>query len=207
MAKLDSLIIENYELLKPKIKQRLSDFKNVKKQNYFYELCYCLCTPQSQAENALVVQKKLERSDFFNKRFDPTNILRQRENYIRFHNQKAIRLLQAIDDFDNVLKTLESDSDQYEKRNLIKEIVNGFGMKESSHFLRNIGYEGLAILDRHILKHLHLCGLYDSVPKISTKKQYLAIEYDFLDFSKHLGIPIDELDLLFWSYETGEILK
>jgi thermostable 8-oxoguanine DNA glycosylase len=65
MAKLDSLLIENFELLKPKIKQRLSDFKNVKKQNYFYELCYCLCTPQSQAENALVVQKKLEDSDFF----------------------------------------------------------------------------------------------------------------------------------------------
>jgi N-glycosylase/DNA lyase len=152
-------------------------------------------------------KKSLKIRTFFNKRFDPTNILRERENYIRFHNQKAIRLLQSIDNFENVLEVLEQELNQYIKRDLIKEIVNGLGMKESSHFLRNIGYEGLAILDRHILKHLHLCGLYDSVPKISTKNQYLAIERDFLDFSKDIGIPLDELDLLFWSYETGEILK
>jgi N-glycosylase/DNA lyase len=207
MAKLSEILIENYNILQSKIRLRLKEFKEVKQDAYFYELCYCLCTPQSQAKNAMIVQKSLQSLDFYNKRFDPTPYLRNPENYIRFHNQKAKRLLLAIDSFNDVIKVLNERSDQYEKRDKIAAIVNGFGMKESSHFLRNIGYTGLAILDRHILKHLTLCGLYEQVPKVSSARQYRDIEKHFLKFSYHIGIPIDELDLLFWSYEAGEILK
>jgi len=207
MEELPQILLDNYNILKPRIEARLLDFKNVMKDDYFYELCYCLCTPQSKAENAKIVQEKLEAKDFYNTRFDPTDILREPKHYIRFHNQKAKRLLFAIDNFSEVLKILNESSNQYDKRDKISTIVNGFGMKESSHYLRNIGYTGLAILDRHILKHLYLCGLYDSVPKASSTKQYLAVEKRFIEFADQVNIPIDQLDLLFWSYETGEILK
>ena len=41
-------------------------------------------------------------------------------------------------------------------RNFIAENVKGYGLKEASHFLRNIGKSDnqIAILDRHILRNL-----------------------------------------------------
>jgi len=85
--------------------------------------------------------------------------------------------------------------------------VLGMGYKESSHFLRNIGKRDLAIIDRHILKGLLRCGVLKSLPKTLSRKTYLEIEKQFQKFSEEINIPMDELDLLFWSMVTGEILK
>jgi N-glycosylase/DNA lyase len=89
---------------------------------------------------------------------------------------------------------------------LIKN-VKGIGYKESSHFLRNIGYKNLAILDRHILRNLEKFKVINKIPKTLNKKQYLSIEDKFYNFSKKIKIPMDELDLLFWSIETGKVFK
>jgi N-glycosylase/DNA lyase len=86
-------------------------------------------------------------------------------------------------------------------------MIPGLGLKESSHFLRNIGVKGLVILDRHILKHLKALYILRSIPKSLTPKRYYSIEKKWLKYSKEVGIPMDELDLLFWSMETGEIRK
>ena len=198
---------EHYRKLKPAIKKRLKEFKQVKPEDYFYEFCFCICTPQSKAKNAWEIQKILMKKDFLNKQFDPTEYLRNPIHYIRFHNQKGLRLLRAREYFPEITDILNSKSSNIEKRNAIREKAEGFGFKESSHFMRNIGYQGLAILDRHILKHLVYCNVFKEVPKIGSKKQYIEIEQKFLDFSAEIGIPIDELDILFWSYESGEILK
>ncbi|HEX9829408.1 MAG TPA: hypothetical protein VGB10_04275 [Bacteroidota bacterium] len=86
--------------------------------------------------------------------------------------------------------------------------VMGLGYKEATHFLRNIGKnDGLAILDRHILRNLKRYGAIRSLPDTLSRKQYLSIEKRFMKFSERVGIPVDELDLLFWSMETGEIRK
>jgi len=39
------------------------------------------------------------------------------------------------------------------------------------------------------------------------KKKYFEIEEKFKKFSDRVKIPMDHLDLLFWSIETGEIFK
>jgi len=204
---LPAQIIIRYKELKPQIIRRLSDFSNVAEDQYFYELCFCLCTPQSKAKNALAVQKILMDMDFLHKPSDISKILRKPENYIRFHNTKSKRLLEARGNLHKVMETLKSKLSPTEKRNIIAAMVKGIGMKEASHFMRNIGYQNLAILDRHILKHLKLCGLFEDISNISTVKYYLETEKKFREFSRNVKIPIDHLDLLFWSYETGEILK
>jgi N-glycosylase/DNA lyase len=94
-----------------------------------------------------------------------------------------------------------------EKREYLVKNVKGLGLKEASHFLRNIGHNNLAILDRHILKNLHKLGVIEEVPRSLTKKAYLDIEEKFKRFSKKIGITMDELDLLFWSMETGKVFK
>jgi N-glycosylase/DNA lyase len=86
--------------------------------------------------------------------------------------------------------------------------VKGLGYKEATHFLRNVGRSnGLAILDRHILRNLKRYGAIRAIPKTLSKKEYFRIERRFREFADAVGIPIDELDLLFWSMETGEIRK
>ena len=97
--------------------------------------------------------------------------------------------------------------DGYILRDWLLANVRGLGWKEASHFLRNIGYRNLAILDRHILRNLKRHGVIRAIPASLTPKRYRAIEQSFLKFGNAIGIPMDELDLLFWSRETGEIRK
>lgn len=205
--KLSDELTAHYERVKIDIKARLADFKAVNRGEYFYELCYCICTPQSKASAATQVQRKLMDLDFFNTKFDPTEILLDKTHYIRFHNQKAKRLLEAIDLFPIVTQILKESAPTKSKRLQLNSIIKGMGMKECSHYLRNIGEEGLAILDRHILKHLVIAGIYHEVPNISSINNYLKVEEQFLSFADSVQIPIDELDLLFWSFENGSILK
>ena len=95
-----------------------------------------------------------------------------------------------------------------EAREWLVKNVKGLGMKESSHFLRNIGFGfDLAILDRHILKNLKKNGIIKDIPNCLTKKRYMETEEKMRDFSKEIGISMGKLDLLFWSKETGEIFK
>jgi len=85
--------------------------------------------------------------------------------------------------------------------------IKGLGYKEASHFLRNIGFKGYAILDRHILRNLCRRGITEETTCPNNKKKYLQIEVKMKAFADEIGIDFDDLDLLFWGNETGEILK
>jgi N-glycosylase/DNA lyase len=197
-----------YEERKEAILVRLEDFSRIPHEEYFYELLFCILTPQSKAENADAVIHKLKAERFFEKGFDPMPYLRDPSHYIRFHNVKSKRLLNILTIYPLLHPTLlHNRQGIYELRNKVMEMIPGLGLKESSHFLRNIGVKGLVILDRHILKHLKALKIISKIPKSLTPKRYFSIEKKWLKYSKDVGIPMDELDLLFWSMETGEIRK
>ncbi|HYM19468.1 MAG TPA: DNA lyase [Candidatus Kapabacteria bacterium] len=190
------------------IKRRLEYFAQIPREHYFYELLFCILTPQSQAKNAEIVISKLIDEHFFEIGFDPTEILRNSRHYIRFHNTKARRLLIARKQFSAIAAVIDKYWNKpIVLREEVREAVPGFGLKESSHFLRNIGIRGLAILDRHILKHLNDLKIIRNIPASLTDKRYYAIEKKWKKYSGNIGISLDELDLLFWSMETGEIRK
>jgi N-glycosylase/DNA lyase len=197
-----------FEERKVAIGKRLEDFEQVPATQYFYELAFCILTPQSSAVNAEKTILELERDDFFGNGFDPTSYLRDPKHYIRFHNTKAKRLLVIRESFVELLPHLTNNTlSPEQKRDIMLDSVKGLGMKETAHFLRNIGVRGLAILDRHILKHLLRLRVIKEIPTSLTTKRYLEIEKQWKRFAKRVGISIDELDLLFWSMETGEIRK
>ncbi len=197
------------------IRARLEDFACVPAGHYFYELVYCLLTPQSSAANAEKAVHALEQVLFRERGENPTTLLRQKDRYIRFHNTKAKRLLAIRDLYPLVERELVHSRnipdfayrDASRLRAWLVANVKGLGWKEASHFLRNVGYRNLAILDRHILRNLRRHGVLRAVPQSLTSKRYLAIEQQFALFSSAVGISLDELDLLFWSRETGEIRK
>ncbi len=85
--------------------------------------------------------------------------------------------------------------------------IKGLGYKEASHYLRNIGFRGYAILDKHILRSLADLGEIESPAPPTTRARYLVIEEALRRFAARLAIDFDELDLVLWSMKTGEILK
>lgn len=197
----------NYRNLKSDIRKRLNDFSAVPKSEYFYELAYCLLTPQSSAINADKVISLLKTNKFKSKETNPEPILRRKDCYIRFHKNKSRYLIEVKEQFPTISTQIANNISSEDLRLWLVKNVRGLGWKESSHFLRNIGHRNLAILDRHILRNLVRLRVLAELPKTLTAKNYLQIEEKFRKFSKRIGIQMDELDLLFWCMETGQILK
>jgi len=205
---LSNALQQSYKTRKSKIKSRLKDFTKVPESEYFYEIAFCLLTPQSKQIHAEEVIEKLKKRDFQNKKFNPVKYLRDPNHYIRFHNVKSDRLLKLREVYPYLHSEIaDKNRDPHELRALLLKHVKGLGWKEASHFLRNIGFRNLTILDRHVLKHLKNLNAIDEIPKTISPKKYLEIEKKFGQFSKKVSIPLDELDLLFWSEETGEVRK
>jgi N-glycosylase/DNA lyase len=198
----------HYLIYKEAIRVRLSEFQSVLPSEYFYELTYCLLTPQSSAAHAEQAVAQLREAGFRSQNIDPEPILRRKEYYIRFHRTKTRHLLQMKEQFSDIAQKLSEPASAADLREWLVTHIIGLGYKEATHFLRNIGKnDGLAILDRHILRMLERLGLVDSIPNSISKKHYLEIEQRFKMFANDIGIVLDELDLVFWSMNTGEIRK
>ena len=106
-------------------------------------------------------------------------------------------------------KRLNSFTDPVERRDWLatEPRIKGLGYKESSHYLRNIGFKGYSILDKHIVRCLAELGVIDSPKPPASRSRYLDTETRMRQFSGEVGIDFDELDLVLWSMKTGEILK
>lgn len=104
---------------------------------------------------------------------------------------------------------LESFTDSHARRDWLARTprIKGLGYKESSHFLRNVGFSGYGILDKHILRSLAELGVIASPDPPTTRTRYLETEERLKSFARDIGIDFDELDLVLWSMKTGEILK
>ncbi|RMF36439.1 MAG: DNA lyase [Chlorobiota bacterium] len=199
---------EQYEHYAAAIERRLEEFKAPKStHDIFYEFCYCICTPQSKARNAWQVVEKLRAAQFYEQGFDPTPVFANPAHYIRFHRTKARRLLALRTQFGAIGAALAQQSTSQELRRWIAQNVAGFGLKEASHVLRNLGRFDVAIVDRHILRNLVRYGVLARAEQPRTEAQYRIIERAFVNFARTCGIELQALDLLLWAIETGEVLK
>lgn len=192
------------------IRHRLEEFAAVgaDPEATFYELCYCLCTPGTKARHALALLEQLRYRDFFTHPLSATELeqlLRSPSAYIRFHRHKAQRLARVHSVFERVWNIRHSSLPPSEQRWELVQTVSGFGMKEASHFLRNTGVKGIAVLDRHVLRWMERLGCPVLPPQ--NRRSYEAAEHAFIALAHRLAIPPEELDLLCWSLETGEVLR
>jgi N-glycosylase/DNA lyase len=181
------------------LKKVLSGFQKRKtKRAIFYDLCFTLCAPQTTFVNNTKVIKELKKRKFY----DHSVIsLPQLCKPVRFYNNKAKYLREAKEKFDMIYKVTQSVTmDGYRKRDFLVTNVKGMGMKAASHFLRNLGYEDLAIIDTHILKFLaHDEHELKEVRKMATsKKGYESLEFDFKVEASDYRMTVAELDALVW---------
>lgn len=207
-------LLNSYLYKKGQIARRLYEFQEVLDEGderIFAELSFCICTPQSKALACWnAISNLVETRLLFNgANEDITPLLKG----VRFPNNKARYIVEARTLFtEQGHLTIKSRLNCFGKspklREWLVENVKGIGMKEASHFLRNIGLgKDLAILDRHIIRNLEELGVIQAVPKNLSEKKYLAMESCMRAYSQNIGIPMNELDLLFWSNETGFIFK
>jgi len=190
---------------KADIQQRLKDFSKVwetgDEQRLFAELAFCLCTPQSKATAADLAIRRLTDANVLCSGNQGAISEHLSRSGVRFGNNKAKYIAEAY-------RYFSADGQLKIRGKLNIEDVLGMGMKEASHFLRNIGFgNNLAILDRHILKNLKKHGVIPIIPKVLSKQVYLELEERVRKFSQKVRIPMADLDLLFWSEETGQIFK
>jgi N-glycosylase/DNA lyase len=110
----------------------------------------------------------------------------------------AITLYRENSGLYGLLRNFRSEK---EARSFLASNVSGVGLKEASHFLRNIGYsESLAIVDTHVISFLVDIGeLSDKVTTV-TPAVYMKIEKILVDLCGNLGLNISFFDKAIWKY-------
>jgi N-glycosylase/DNA lyase len=206
MDNLKKQIIElQKSTISKQIDKRLNEFTSLGKKgndDWFSELCFCILTANSKAQTAINIQNELGAKGFLNKSFDEIVSVIRNNNH-RFYNNKAKYIVEARK-FTKIKDILLKEKDP---RAFVEKNIKGLGWKESSHFLRNVGFTNYAILDRHILNLFVSEGYLKVKPKSLNQKTYFEIEEIFKKLAKDLKMNCSELDLYMWYIKTNKILK
>ncbi len=211
---LNKEILEIYIKIKEDIKKAIKGYKkawNSSEKDVFAEIAFCILTPQSKAKNAWKAITELKENGLLynGKAEEIVDYL----NIVRFKNNKSkylieLRELMTKNGKLQPKKILSEIGDVFEKREWILKNIKGMGLKEANHVLRNLGFgENIAILDRHILRNLKELNVIEEIPKTITAKKYYDIEEKMRKYSKFSAIKMDELDLVLWYKEAGEVFK
>jgi N-glycosylase/DNA lyase len=193
--------------VKQLVQARTAQFKEMAKKpssELFKELCFCILCANFTAERSIKIQNTVG-DGFLNL---PEKRLAQRLKTLghRFPNTRARYIVEARKHEGSLKNTIASFDDKQKLREWLIAEVKGFGPKESSHFLRNVGFTDFAIIDFHIVDVLVRHGLIEK-PKTVTKRRYLEIEELLRHIAKKVDLNMAELDLYLWYMETGKVLK
>lgn len=192
-------------------------------EEIFYELCFCLCAPQTTFKKNIEVLDSLKKFDLFRKmtyskirgsdcvngkwvrlpindrrggRGESSVPIQKLESLlkpVRFYKVKADRMIKMMDQFFEILHFVRfalrnGYASEFNLRTWLVKNVKGLGYKTASHFLRNLGADGFAIIDSHILKYMGVRGKWD----------YLEVEKRFCGRAKKYGLTAAELDAIVW---------
>ena len=192
------------------VEERIREFGAVNAsppEKWFEELAYCLLTAYSSARmgavcvSALVEGDALVHGDVEGVR----GCLRAQGH--RFANKRAEYIVEARELAPTLKATLTGMRTSQQRRRWLVENIKGLGMKEASHFLRNVGYLDLAIVDRHIISNMLELGIITERPKSVTPRRYLEYEALLGAAARVLGMPLGEMDLYLWYRKTGVVAK
>lgn len=227
-----NLLKKEYELKKARIRNRLEEFQKIYNQSvsWFYEngkmilkpvstpddekifeeLVFCICTANTSAVMGLKAVDAL-RGHLMHASLSEMAELLTDAGY-RYPQKRPVYIIHAREflkeqvGFD-LKDHIDSLKDHEQRREWFVKNIKGLGYKEASHFLRNIGFKGYSILDKHIINSMHEFGFLEKPEPPKNPKRYLEIEQRFKEFARKMEVDMDELDLLLWSRKNGEILK
>lgn len=171
-------------------------------EQVFYELCFCLCSPQVKFSTNRITNQLLQEAQFYSEDISNTRLSSGPLKGMRFRAVKSARLNKAKAGFEPILRLIRLRIDPTLARKWLVKNVEGLGMKTASHFLRNGGrVKELAIVDTHILKFLKIEG------GVKDHHHYSKIEGEFRKIADNLGVSMFDLDAVVWSWYSGIPLR
>lgn len=190
------------------VENRWNEFLKLKKSDnellLFSELSFCVLTANWSASGGIKAQKEIGDGFYTLSLSDLEKALKKVGH--RFPKARAKYIYEnrwIVGKLINLIKSY----DVYTIREYLVKNIKGIGWKEASHFLRNIGFCEVAILDKHILRMLHKYKYIDEIPKSWSKKRYLEIEKIFNEISNEFGECPGKFDLYVWYYIKGKVEK
>ena len=196
--------------LRTMVENRIAEFLEVKDmgtEKWFEELTYCLLTAYSSARlGQLCVDALCDGDVLLHGDLDQVKLVLRTQGH-RFADRRAEYIVTARELAPSLKATIQGSEDIRVAREWLAKSVKGLGMKESSHFLRNVGYLDVAIIDRHIISNMVDHGILEERPKSITKKRYLKYEQILAKVARKVGIALGEMDLYLWYRKTGKVLK
>ncbi|MGK9370150.1 8-oxoguanine DNA glycosylase [Melioribacter sp. Ez-97] len=204
------------------IKVRPKYWNSMSDEDLMFELVLSILGSQVDFETAYYAARKLRIKNLLN---NPTELFSKNEYeyfirkslsepishesfnhtlkyrfYISKANYISVSIWNIFNKWGNLKRMLNVGYDAKELRKKLIEIVKGFGPKQSSHFLRNIGYTNdFAVLDRHIIDYMRLRGVIkNNKIHISNLSTYETFEKLFIDSVKHFEHSLSILDQAIW---------
>jgi N-glycosylase/DNA lyase len=177
-----------------RVERRAAGFREVGRAGegrWFSELCFCLLTANFTAEGGVRIQKAELAA-------------RLKALGHRFPNARARYMVEARGVIGHLKDTVTGFGSGPEAREWLLG-VKGLGLKEASHFLRNVGFTDVAIIDRHILRLVFEHCLFGECRL--NRDNYMAIERELAGLAAELGMDLARLDLYLWYLKTGSVLK
>jgi N-glycosylase/DNA lyase len=203
--------LQSEDRVRKMVEDRMDNFRAVHEMGsykWYEELVYCLLTAFA---SALMGQKCVDALCCNN------TLLVGSENQIRaclvetghrFPNKRAEYIYKTQHLAPTIKEIIQGLKTSQEAREWLVNNITGLGWKEASHYLRNIGYFNLAIIDRHIINNLREHEIINIDPKKGlNKKRYLAVEKILNFVADELNMLPGELDLYMWYRKTGKVLK
>jgi len=203
-----------YNEKKDSIDNQLNEFEIVRQsaddRRIFEELAFCILTsavgPKVGAKSLEAIKDILleaipeeieERLTGVHKYPEKAYYIAHTRDYLK--NEYGLKMREIVNSFEDPLERREFFA--------LNKDIKGLGLTQASHFLRNIGLKGYAILDRNVVRSLYDLEVLESPKPPATKKKYLEAERKMKEFADELGIGIEELDMVLWSMKTGHIPK
>jgi len=206
------LKLKSDKKISSKIEKQLKSFKVLNKKNneeWFSELSFCILTANSKAQTAFNIQKLMNTrkpNGFLTlSQQELSKVIK--ENKHRFCNNKSKFIVEARK-YKNIKTILNKEIKiGNDPREFLVKNIKGIAYKESSHFLRNVGFQNYAILDRHILSLMEIYSLIKERPKALNKYNYSNIEKKLLSICRKTKMTQAELDMYLFYIRSGQILK
>ncbi|AEX85127.1 thermostable 8-oxoguanine DNA glycosylase [Marinitoga piezophila KA3] len=198
-----------YDEAKPLVEKRWSEFvelgKNGSEEELFSELCFCILTANWSAKGGIKAQKEIGINGFIELPLDELELALRKVGH-RFPRARAQYIVSNRWIIGKIKPLFFLP--YYHFREFIVNNIKGIGWKEASHFLRNIGYGDVAILDKHIMRLMLENQLIDEIPKGGwTKKRYLEYEKRLKVLEEYFNEPIGKLDLYLWYLVKKDVDK
>jgi N-glycosylase/DNA lyase len=204
-------LAENDEV-KSLVDERIREFREVQVMDtykWYEELVYCLLTAYASAITGQRCLNALsQRGAVLEGDLDRVESCLIEEGH-RFASRRAEYIYESRELAPVLKARVQSFDDSKNAREWVVKNVKGIGWKEGSHFLRNVGYFDLAILDRHIIRNMAEFGLVEEkeAEKGLTKKRYLHYEHVLSNVAREIEMPLGVMDLYLWYRKTGKVLK